>query len=284
VTLVKNNMIYENVSVLTGKCPNCTTLYSSDHECFPEKDEEKQFTKLYLNSAKYVKIGQSIWVDHIFSNAVVNAMYSFHASALTYMEFWNNSFGKTQKHTSRPLSHHQIWQAFVQESTRTIASSADMELSVQDNLAIDEITKEVFLILGENGVIRAADQHTCSECTHNYIKANSNNNTTAASSAAVAGVDDQPELPSQQTSGSVSSSTSSSDDDDNNKAPVKMVVVDGICFGPKHCAYENCADDLLNYQGGVFCAIHERTHGSKCHIHGCENAKTQETQACQQHQ
>ena len=32
VTLVKNNTIYENVAVLTGKCPNCTTLYSADHE------------------------------------------------------------------------------------------------------------------------------------------------------------------------------------------------------------------------------------------------------------
>jgi hypothetical protein len=105
-------------------------LYSSDHERFSEKDEEKQFTKLYLNSAKYVKIGQSIWIDRIFSNAVVNAMYSFHTSASTYMKFWNNSFGKTQKYTSHPLSHCQIWQAFVQESTCTIASSANMELFV----------------------------------------------------------------------------------------------------------------------------------------------------------
>jgi len=25
---------------------------------------------------------------------------------------------------------------------------------------------------------------------------------------------------------------------DIDKAPLKMVVVDGCCFGPKHCAYE----------------------------------------------
>ena len=142
VTLVKNNTIYKNVLVLTGKCPNCTTLYSADHERSPEINEENQFTNLYLNSAKYIKVGQNIWVDRVFSNAVVNAMYSFHALASAYMEFWNISFGKTQ-HVSHKLSCHQIWQAFVQESIRTIATSANMELSVQDNLAIDEIQRSI---------------------------------------------------------------------------------------------------------------------------------------------
>jgi len=80
-----------------------------------------------------------------FSNAVVNAMYSFHASASAYMEFWNNSFGKTQQDVVCRLSRCQVWQAFVQESIRTISDSAEVELSVRDNLAIDEITKEAFL-------------------------------------------------------------------------------------------------------------------------------------------
>ena len=31
-----------------------------------------------------------------------------------------------------------------------------------------------------------------------------------------------------------------------------MVVFDGICIGPKHCAYENCADDLTNNRDAVF--------------------------------
>ena len=84
---VKNNTIHKNFPILTGRCLNCTTLYSADHERSPEIDEENQFTKLYLNSAKYIKVGQSVWVDRIFSNAVVNAMYSFHASASAYMEF-----------------------------------------------------------------------------------------------------------------------------------------------------------------------------------------------------
>ena len=60
VTLVKNNTIYKNVSVLTGKCPNYTTLYSADHEHSPETNEENHFTNLYLNSFKYIKVGQSV--------------------------------------------------------------------------------------------------------------------------------------------------------------------------------------------------------------------------------
>ena len=103
VTLVKNNTIHKNVPVLTGTCSNCTTLYSADHENSPEIDEENQFTKLYLNSAKFIKVGQSVWVDQVFSNAVVNAMYIFHATASPYMEFWNNSFGK-KKNTARCVS------------------------------------------------------------------------------------------------------------------------------------------------------------------------------------
>jgi len=285
VTLVKNHTIHENVPVLTGKCSNCTTLYSADHERSPEINEENQFTNLYLNSAKYIKVGQSIWVDRVFSNAVVNAMYSFHASASAYMEFWNNSFGKTQQDVVCRLSRRQVWQAFVQESIRTIAASADVELSVRDNLAIDEITKEAFSILGENGVIRAADQHACSECTHDYI-ATTSDNTPTADSAAVVGVDEDVEQPPQQATDSGSSSSSGSTDDgmDVDKAPVKMVVVDGTCFGPKHCAYENCADDLINYRGAVFCAIHEQAHGAKCRVRNCDNTKIRGTQACQQHQ
>ncbi|KAF8239830.1 hypothetical protein L208DRAFT_1559891, partial [Tricholoma matsutake] len=257
VTLVKNNTIHKDVPVLTGRCPNCMTSYSADHKRTPEINEENQFTNLYLNSAKFLKVGQSVWVDWVFSNAAVNAMYSFHASASSYMEFWNNSFGKTQQHEFHRLSCHQIWQAFVQESIHTIAASADTELSVRDNLAIGEITKEAFSILGENGVIRAADQHACSECTHNYI-ATTADTTPTALSADMAWTFD--------------------------KAPVKMVVVVGTCFGPKHCAYENCSDDLINYRGAIFCVIHEQAHGAKCHVHNCDNKKIRATQACQQHQ
>ena len=211
-------------------------------------------------------------------------MHIFHASASAYKDFWNNSFGKTQPYTSFHLSHCQIWQVFVQESICTVVSIANMELAVQDNLAIDEVTKEAFSILGENGVIRAADQHACSECTHDYIKTSSGS-TITSHSGAVVGVDENAEQSFSQDAESDSSSESTSDNDmDVEKAPVKMVVVDGICIGPKHCAYENCADDLTNNCDAVFCAIHEKDHGAKCLVCGCNNVKVKGTQTCQWHQ
>ena len=223
-------------------------------------------------------------MDWVFSNAVVNAMYTFHASASRYEEFWNNSFGKTQPSTSFHLSCCQIWQAFVQESIHTVASVAKIEISVHDNLGIDEVTKEAFSVLGENGVIRAADQHTCSECAHDYIERTSAS-TTEANSADVVGIDDDAEQSVPQDANSDSSSESTSENDMNvEKALVKMVVVDGICIGSKHCAYANCADDLTNNHTAVFCAIHEQSHGAKCHVHDYDNVKMKGTQACQWHQ
>jgi hypothetical protein len=71
---------------------------------------------------------------------------------------------------------------------------------------------------------------------------------------------------------------------DVDKAPLKMVVVDGMCFGPQHCAYKNCSDDLINYRDGVFCVIHEQSHGAKCRACKCDNIKISGTQACKQHQ
>ena len=43
--------------------------------------------KLYLNSAKYLKVGQSLYVDHSFSKAVLNGVYHFHASTSAFAEF-----------------------------------------------------------------------------------------------------------------------------------------------------------------------------------------------------
>ena len=32
VTLIKGHTIHQDIPVLTGKCPNCATLYTADHE------------------------------------------------------------------------------------------------------------------------------------------------------------------------------------------------------------------------------------------------------------
>jgi len=44
--------------------------------------------------------------------------------------------------------------------------ASGINLVLTDGLATDEVTKEAFEILGENGMIQAADQGSCSECTH----------------------------------------------------------------------------------------------------------------------
>jgi len=144
VTLIKNFTIHADVPVLTGKCSVFQTLYYVDHEQTPVPEEANQWNKVYLNSAKYFKVGQNPWVDWLFSNGVLSRMYSFHASAAALTEFWNTTFWKTQDIQTRKLSCCQVWQAFVQESVRTIAARSNLNLELQDGLPIEEVTKQAF--------------------------------------------------------------------------------------------------------------------------------------------
>ena len=57
MTLIKDFEYYRHVPVLTGKCPDCQTVYHADHEHTPVSGEHSQFDRLYLNSAKYIKAG-----------------------------------------------------------------------------------------------------------------------------------------------------------------------------------------------------------------------------------
>jgi hypothetical protein len=41
-------------------------------------------------------------------------------------------------------------------------------LELPDELPIAEVTKHAFISLGEGGVIRSAEDHFCSECTHTF--------------------------------------------------------------------------------------------------------------------
>jgi len=150
---------------------------------------------------------------------------------------------------SAKLDRRHIWQAFVQESVRTIATDQDVYLELNENLPIDEVTKAAFTFLGQNGVIYAAKGHACAECSQSYRPPENEN----------------------------------SDNMDIDQADVTMHVVDGIVMGPTHCAFQNCESDLLNAQGGSFCAIHEREYGSKCRIIDCHKDKVHLTQACQLH-
>ena len=50
------------------------------------------------------------------------------------------------------------------------------------------------------------------------------------------------------------------------KAPLKLVVLDGLVGGPQHCAFDNCTAELHNFCGGVFCLDHLLEYGSKCRV------------------
>ena len=51
----------------------------------------------------------------------------------------------------------------------------------------------------------------------------------------------------------------------------------------QHCAFPDCIADLQNAQGGALCGHHEIVLGSKCRMIGCNNNKTNDTEACRQH-
>jgi len=89
--------------VLSGKCPQCKTIYYADHETSEPIDKDGG-TKFYLNNAKYLKVGQSVWVDHVFSGGVINGIYHFHASSSAFAQFWNVTFWSSQKTQSRKIS------------------------------------------------------------------------------------------------------------------------------------------------------------------------------------
>jgi hypothetical protein len=149
--------------------------------------------RFYLNSAKYLKIGQSIWVDRIFSGAVINGIYSFHASSSSFAEFWNDTFWATQKSQSKKVTRRQVWHAFVQESIQSVVHASKYTLEVEDGLSIEGLVKEAYNILGENGVIRSAENHFCSECTHDFKE--TADRITEDDPAAVIGIDENRNVP-----------------------------------------------------------------------------------------
>jgi hypothetical protein len=113
VTLIKDFTVFNDVPVLTGFCPTCETIYHADHERRPSHGKHE---RIYLNLARYIKIGQTLWVDRLFTNAVLSGIYNFHASAATYAAFWNSIFVEYLGNLTARVTQRQIWQAFVQES------------------------------------------------------------------------------------------------------------------------------------------------------------------------
>ncbi len=229
ITLIKGHTIFKNVPVLTGRCRECKTLYMADHERFRESAAAKlQYKRVYLNSAKFIKVGQALWVDRLFTTCAVNAMYNFHASASAYAEYWNNTFGTETTSVTRP----HIWQAFVQETLRTVAEESELDLELNDGLNIKEVTTQAFAILGENGIIRAADRHACSECTQPH---KTHSDATFNNPAAVVGVDQNDAAVPELAPDVVAPAQEPSLPDDNamdvDKRFINMDVLDGVVMG-----------------------------------------------------
>ena len=61
MTLIKDNIPYADVFVLSEKYIQCGTTYYADYEHF--KDNNGLWTTCYLNSARYLKVGQALWAD-----------------------------------------------------------------------------------------------------------------------------------------------------------------------------------------------------------------------------
>ena len=53
---------------------------------------------------------------------------------------------------------------------RMVAKSSGVTLEMENGIPIQEVTKQAFIQLGDNGVIKCAQNHSCSECTHKYKK------------------------------------------------------------------------------------------------------------------
>jgi hypothetical protein len=161
-------------------------------------------------------------------------------------------------------------------------------LDLIDGLNIDEVTKEAYNELGDNGLIRAADQYSCLECTQEYKATSDIIN--GADSAAVVGVNENRTVPSLQNPNHETGSSNIAyqermevDHLGIDPAFVKMVVLNGIVMGPQHCAFDKCIASFANSCGGVFCLVHQRGYGVKCRVRGCESPKISGTQACHQH-
>ena len=179
-----------------------------------------------------MKIGQSLWANRGFARSVINAMYNFHSSASAYAEYWNNTYGTDQI----LITCAQVWQAFVQQSVHTIADKSGIDAEFDDGLNIKEVTTQAFSLLGEEGIVRAAEEHACEECTQ---KCKDTSDVVFDDPAAVVGVDatddNIPPLAVAPEEMEVDSPLDTPDNEmDIDGTPnIKMVVLDSVVMGPQ---------------------------------------------------
>jgi hypothetical protein len=172
-----------------------------------------------------------------------------------------------------------------------VASASGFNLELPDRLPIAEVTKQAFNTLGEQDVIRSAEGHVCSECTHEYKRK-------ADDPAGLVGIDGNCQVPAYVGDNDqiIVDDIADSEDMGSEEEPMEvdesseldplnmnMAALDGIVMGCKHCAFADCEGDLANYQTGVFCTEHERICGHLCRIKDCQNPKAPDIHTCHQH-
>ena len=162
VTLIKGSTVDLSVYVLSGHCDRCGTDYHADHDRIKDLDDASKFKKQHLNSARYLKLGQTLWTDRTFTESVLNATYSFHGSSSAFVDYWNESFGCQ---AGINITRRHAWQAFVLESIRMVASDFGFDLITPSAVNIDGLAELAFAHLGQQGIIKSAESHACSECS-----------------------------------------------------------------------------------------------------------------------
>jgi hypothetical protein len=190
-------------------------------------------------------------VDRVFSKAIVNGVYSFHASASAFAQFWNDSYWETQDVGCNELARCQVWAGFTFETICMIAKSSGYHLMLKDHLPISDQVRSAFQVMGEEGVIRSAKDHACDDCTHER-KATADiivEGDRQRDPAATFGVDEHREVPilegqyavvsAQETAAARAIQPVADVDDDiemhsvasNDVDMVQMVVMDGVVMG-----------------------------------------------------
>lgn len=242
VTLLKEDVVYKDVPVLIGKCTTCDTTYHADHERF--KDHFGIWNNCYLNSAQFLKVGQSTWVDRKFGHAVLSGIYNFHASASAYTQFWNDCASNSG--VDFTLTRRHTWQTFIQESIRMVSSTKKIDLELKENLNINEVTKEAYAILGNAGIIELGLKHSCSQCQQPYkAVADLIGNEDPAAVLGADGNSAVPSLVGEYAAQSAHETTQArqqariraerienNDEMDIDYDDVNMIVLDGIVMGP----------------------------------------------------
>ncbi|KAH6904546.1 hypothetical protein BKA70DRAFT_1432307 [Coprinopsis sp. MPI-PUGE-AT-0042] len=251
---------------IVSKSYECQNQHCKRYSLFPhmKKEEIAQVTlikgaKPYSHAFRCILSQdwqQSLRQSSVFTQSVCNAIYSFHASAQAFTEYFNDSYSLTPssfaslQSTSTLISCRHSWQAFMQESLRMVSGAAGRPLTVALKTSVDLLAKRAYTVLGQGGKLSNAQDHACIDCTQPWRS----------------DAEGDPYAMEEE------------------DAWVNMRVVDGIVTGPYHCAYPDCDQPLANYRGESYCDDHVAELGQLCRMAGCQEPKVNQTKACLQHQ